>query len=550
MITILLCTVVFIGCSSTETTTTQTTTAQPTAVKTATSASTSVTPAQITTVPATSAKTTTPATTSAPISQKYGGILRSIQAAAPGSPFGWPSEAVGGTMNAMQLCLYPLLDQTFGGDLLPLIAESYDVNNSPDKPSVTFHLKKNVKFHDGTVLDAKAVKWNLEQLTVGTMTTSSANWKSFDVLDDYTIRVNLTGWLNTMVASFAGPAASLVSPTAYEKNGLEWMRWNMVGAGAFKQVSYKRDVEFKMTKFNDYNEAGKPYLDGLQIIYCADSLTSLALFKSGGGDILSLGSDGRLAKTLQDSGFQVSAAVSGMKMLIPDSMNKNSTWANPKVRMAAEYAIDKESMASALGLGYWEPAYQPANKESKAYSKDIAGRKYDVAKAKQLLNEAGYPNGFKSTILAASTENKDSMMAIQANLKAVGIIVEIQYSEAPKYATYQMGTWSNALLVGEIPARPNFNATLSQIFDPNTTWYRSMKKPEGWAPMISATLTSPAQDSALMQKCIQALYDDATVIPLYWNKGIWATASNVHDAGLGARGSSTLWYAQNAWLGN
>ena len=113
-----------------------------------------------------------------------------------------------------------------------------------------------------------------------------------------------------------------------------------------------------------------------------------------------------------------------------------------------------------------------------------------------------------------------------------------------------MGTWKDALLVGEIPARPNFNATLNQIFDPSTNWYKSMKKPEGWAAMISATLNSPAQDSDLMQKCIKALYDDATVIPIYWNKAIWATTSKVHDAGLGARGSSTLWYAQNAWLSN
>ena len=380
------------------------------------------------------------------------------------------------------------------------------------------------------------------------MTSSSANWKSFDVLDDYTIRVNLTTWQNTLVAAFAGPAASLVSPTAYETKGIDWMRTNMVGAGAFKQVSYKRDVEFKLARFDDYSEAGKPYLDGLQIIYCADQLTSQALFKSGGGDILSLGSDGRQAKSLQDAGFQISAAVSGMKMLIPDSMNKDSVWANPKVRMALEYAIDKEGMANALGLGYWDAAYQVANKESKAYVPSITGRKLDLAKAKQLLAEAGYPNGFKSTILAISTENRDSMMAVQANLKAAGIIVDIQYFESPRYSTYQTGTWKDALLVGEVPARPNFNAALSQIFDPSSIFYKSMKKPDGWSAQLNATLNSPAQDPALIQKCIQALYDDATVIPIYWSKGIWATSSNVHDAGLGARGSSTLWYAQNAWL--
>jgi len=75
--------------------------------------------------------------------------------------------------------------------------------------------------------------------------------------------------------------------------------------------------------------------------------------------------------------------------------------ANPKVRMAAEYAIDKEGMAKTLGLGYWDPAYQVANKESKAYVPNILGRKLDLAKAKQLLTEAGYPNGFNSTIIVS-----------------------------------------------------------------------------------------------------------------------------------------------------
>jgi len=451
-------------------------------------------------------------------------------------------------MNALQICIYPLLDEAVNGDLFPLIAESYKVDANPNKPSITFQLKKNLKFHDGSPLNAQAVKWNFEKLTVGTMTTSSANWKSFDVLDDYTVRVNLTGWQNTHVRSFAGPASSLVSPVAYDTKGLDWMRWNMVGAGAFKQVSYNRDVDFKMVRFDDYFESGKPYLEGLQIIYVSDQMTSLALLKSGGGDVLGLGNNTRVAKELQDAGFRTSTAVGGTKMLIPDSMNKDSIWANPKVRMAAEYAMDKEGMAKALGYGFWDAAYQVASKDSRAYNPALPGRKLDLQKAKQLLSEAGYPSGFKSTIIAISTENKDTLMAIQANLKEVGIIVDLQFAEPPKYSTYQMGTWKDALLVGEVPPRPNFNAALNQAFEPNTPWYKSMKKPDGWAEMINATLFSAAQDPALMQKCVKALYDDATVIPVYCPTSIWVTTNKVNDAGLGARGSTTMWYAQNTWL--
>jgi ABC-type transport system substrate-binding protein len=154
-----------------------------------------------------------------------------IQPTAPGTPFGWPAEAAGTSMLALQISILPILEEAYNGDLSPLLAESYDVNTSADKPSITFHLKKGVKFHDGSDFNAQIVKWNLDNLKTGTLTSSSSAWKSIEVLDDYTVRVNLFQWTNSAVRSFGGPAGSMVSKAAYDKNGLDYMRWNMVGTG-------------------------------------------------------------------------------------------------------------------------------------------------------------------------------------------------------------------------------------------------------------------------------------------------------------------------------
>ena len=324
------------------------------------------------------------------------------------------------------------------------------------------------------------------------------------------------------------------------------MRFNMVGTGAFKQVDFSRDVYLKLAKFNDFCIPGRPYLDNLNIVYVSDEMTRTALFKSGGGDVLQIATN-KSAKDMQDAGYNIIGSSGGTRFLMPDSMNKDSVWANPKVRMAAEYAIDKEGLNKAFGYGFWEIAYQLPGKDSKAYVPTIAGRKYDVAKAKQLLTEAGYPNGFKSTLNCASTADRDVPVAIQAQLKAVGINVDVQFADSAKFTTYQMGTWTG-LVLDQITYRANYNAVLSQWFASTSPWYRSMKLPEGYDQLLNASLVSPTQDPKLLAKCIQALYDDATIIPIYCPSALVAITAKVHDSGIGEMGSNTIWNAKNAWL--
>jgi peptide/nickel transport system substrate-binding protein len=551
LVILLIVAFIITGCGSTTTSSTTpavpvTTTLTSVPSSTITIPVSTTTQTNTTTASTTPAKTTPPTTTQASDKNKYGGTLTYIQSTAPGTPFGWPGEAAGTSMLALQISILPLLDEEYNGDLNPLLAASYDVDTSADKPSITFKLKKGVKFHDGSELTAQIVKWNLDNLKTGTLTSSSSAWKSIEVLDDYTIKINLFQWMNSAVRSFGGPAGSMVSKAAYDKNGLDYMRWNMVGAGPFKQTGFSRDVYLKLTKFDDFCIPGKPYIDNLTLLYVADELTRLALFKSGGGDILQV-STNKSAKDLQDLGYNVLASSGGTRFLLPDAANKDSVWANPKVRMAAEYALDKESLNKAFGYGFWEIAYQLPGKDAKAYVPTITGRKYDVAKAKQLLTEAGYPNGFKSVMNVASTADRDVPVALQAMLKAVGINVEVQFADSAKFTTYQMGTWTG-LLLDQITYRANYNAVLSQFFANSSPWYKGMKLPDGYDALLNASLNSPTQDPKLMGKCIQALYDDCTLIPVYCPSNLAITTNKVHDSGIGAKGSNTIWDGKNVWL--
>jgi peptide/nickel transport system substrate-binding protein len=552
-----LCAVLLIGCS---TSATSTTTASTKPV--ATSASTT-SPAAITTsmsapsMTATAAtKPVSPVTSNTPstplpaasLSPVYGGTLRYIMASGPGSPIGWPREAVGPALGPMLIGAALPLEEDAKGNLNPRLASSYKVDSNPDNPSITLVFRKGLKFQDGTPLTAKEAKWNFTQVLTGTMASSAQYWKSFDVLDDYTLRINLKSWQNRHTRAFASAAATLISPTAYEKNGLDWIRWNIVGAGAFKQTEFLRDVSAKFEKYDDYYEQGKPYLQGIQLLFVTDELTRLALFKSGGGDVL--GISPIRASELQSAGYRFITAANAVTWnLIPDSVNKDSPWANPKVRLAVEYAIDKEGIAKTLGYGYWDAAYQIAYNTSNAYNPALTPRKYDLAKAKQALTEAGYPSGFKSSIIAQSGQSTDVLVAIQSQLKAIGINVDLQIVEAAKFASYQMGTWTNALLFSFSFSYPNYNNGLNQYFAPNGVWYQSLKKPANWQQLFDASLSSPAPVPELMQKCVQAFFDEVTLIPIYSVRDIWVTTDKVHDAGLGQLGDATQWTPHNAWLG-
>jgi peptide/nickel transport system substrate-binding protein len=340
-----------------------------------------------------------------------------------------------------------------------------------------------------------------------------------------------------------------VSPTAYQQKGADWMKWNMVGTGPYKQWAYQKDVHLKAVRNEDYWDKSKPYLMEVDYLFVAEELTRNALFKTGGAEVLNTNRNGRVASEFKAMGYPVFTQPAGTSGLIPDSANADSPWANPKVRAAAEYAIDKEAIAKALGFGFWQPAYQFPSKESPAYIPTITGRKYDPAKAKELLKEAGFPAGFKSKIIAESSANRDVVVAIQSAFKQVGIEVELDFPEPAKFVTYRQGTWNNALLYVQVGQAPNYNqAPLGHMLGVPPAQYKSKKNPEGWEKLYNATMQAPEMDPKLQQACVQLLYDDVTMIPVTYQYDMWAATRNVQDSGIGTRGGGIYWNPDNVWL--
>jgi peptide/nickel transport system substrate-binding protein len=315
------------------------------------------------------------------------------------------------------------------------------------------------------------------------------------------------------------------------------------------QKDYQRDVVINLVANPNYWQKGKPYMDGLSYIFVPDSLTAEALFRSGGGEVLQSYTDSMTSR-FRNLGYKIiSAQVTGAVSMWPDSANADSPWSNLKVRQAAEYAIDKQSLVNTFGFGNWTAAYQNVNSVSPAYDPNLVPRKFDVAKAKQLLTDAGYPTGFKTTLIVSPFgTTQDMAVAIQAMWKSVGIIADMTFPQAGAFSAMLTGTWKNGVLFGAGAGSANPLSGWNLTFSPTSVWFGSMKRPSNMGDLFTAALTAPTLDPVLLKKCEDAIYDDATIDVLWFSTNNWVVTDNVMDSGLGTRDMFSWFEPQNTWL--
>jgi peptide/nickel transport system substrate-binding protein len=496
-----------IACGEPETTTPATTT--PPTTTPATTTPTTTTPA-----------TTTPATTTTPPPDKYGGVLREVLTVGPATPIGYPPEAAPDALADAIPALESLIRVRSGGVVEPLLATGWEI--APDGKSITFTLRQGVKFHDGSDFKAAVVKWNFDKLIEAERAT---DWESVDVIDDYTVRVNIPGYKNTIMTGFG---TGIISTTSVEIKGLEWVRWHPVGTGPFKFVEYERDSRLVYERNDDYWQEGLPYLDGVEFVVIADETVRKIAFQKG--DIHTLRASGITAVELKDMGFDYVTRAGGTFVLIPDSKNAESPFADRRIRLAISHAIDRESLAEALGYGFSAPAYQVFPGFTEAAIPNLDKHEFDQDLARQLLDEAGHPDGLKTTIHAfIRVVPKDYVTAIVNMLGEVGIIVEPDFPEAGKYSEYRFGGWSDSIMAHALGAMENLNSSFSFYF--GGIQFPSVQKPDGWQEAFDAALSSETVDPVKTQALVKVMHDDVMVIPYMEETAVAFIQKGVHDSG-------------------
>jgi peptide/nickel transport system substrate-binding protein len=495
--------------------------------------------------PTTSTPSTTTQASPSPAGPKYGGTLTFIYWTGPKTPGGLPWELFANEFLSPALCIEPLIHMNSKGEVIPWLAESLKV--ADDLKSVTFKLRKGITFIDGTEFNATAAKWNLDKTIES---KSQPIWASVDKIDDYTIKLNLNFWDNTAIAGFDGASTWMISPSAYEKNGQDWARNNPTGTGPFKFASFEKDVNYKVVKNPNYWQKGKPYLDGINLVYAADSTLLKTNLQSGQADVCQV-EPGKVASDLKGLGFNVEMLVTSVHSLLPDTAHADSPFANQKVREAVEYAINREAIAKAFAYGFWTAPYQIPSPDNPAYNPNFTlARKYDQAKAKQLLSDAGYPNGFKATLEVIPVGyDRNIPLAIQADLAAIGINVDVVIPPViPKFIE-DSNTASNVLLLEPIFGGVNWNSALKFALNPTITpmsqnliWARTSQ----YADLLNKSISAPTADVNLMRAVGDFLTQQASVIPVMCGGSGYAHAGYVKNGGWYTRGSD--WCPEDIWM--
>jgi peptide/nickel transport system substrate-binding protein len=525
------------GCGKTSTTSTPATTSKP-----PTSTAPSSTSKPPTSTP--TATSTKPPTQTTPVAgePKYGGTFRWIADSSPAGNIGWNPTTF--TVVGQYQLFDGLVKDWWNGDVTPALAASWDINDK--EPSITFHLRKGVKFHDGTDFNADAVKFNYDAFMEA---KAKPDWKSVDIIDDYTVKVTLNTWRNTILRDFENDP--VVSPTGVRKNGVDWAMMNPVGTGPFMLESFEQDVKMVMVKNPNYWDTGKPYFDKFEIVYIPDFTTQKAAIQADEADAMLAEFGKQTSDFLNKPGFNVFAEPQASSFVVFDDANADSPFYDQKVREAVDYAIDRDWIAKNLGYGLWEPNYQLSPRTNVAYTKGYVGRQHDIAKAKQLLADAGYPTGFKTQLLPCPLGlNRDIWVAVQQQLAAVGIVAELKFLEMSAFNEYRTpGIWKNAIIADTCPSWGNMAVGLNMMFG-NGPFFNSMDKNRpDWVAAITAATTSLKWTAELNRAAEQVLFKNASVIPVCNAGRGYVYRDYVKGADFGKRGSYFwAWNWESTWL--
>ncbi|CQR70280.1 Periplasmic dipeptide transport protein precursor [Sporomusa ovata DSM 2662] len=425
-------------------------------------------------------------------------------------------------------------------EMVPGLAEKWDI--SPDGKVYTFHLRKGVKFHNGEELTADDVVYTVDRML--NPKTKALNSDFFDMIagakermdgkadttagikavDKYTVEITLVQPFAPFLANLATPAASIYNRKATEAAGTQFGfdPEKTVGTGPFKLKEWKVNDHITMVAFDQY-WGGKAALDGIIVKIVPDADTQKMLFETGELDVFNCD----LARTqipyFEGSDKWKNHIVKGPRVgLYYYSMNQNiKPFDDVRVRKALQMAINRQELLDKLLFGKGKLVNTIMPPGLLGYNPNAPQIPYDPQKAKQLLTEAGYPNGFSMEIahVADRPEALRVNEAVQAMLKEVGITVEIKQMDRASLLSIRkqgqlpmyMDIWS-----ADFNDPDNFIYT---FFAPRNSIARSYNyKNETVAAQLEQArkMTNPEERYKLYQEVeTQIVINDAAWLPLF-----------------------------------
>jgi len=404
-----------------------------------------------------------------------------------------------------------------GQPLAPSLAESWTV--SPDNLSYEFVLRRGVKFHNGDTVTAEDVKFSYERYRGAGAGPFKARTAGIDVVDPYRLRFRFKEPWPDFMTFYGTPAtgAGWIVPKKYvEKVGDDGFKKAPIGAGPYKFVSFNPGVELVLEAFEGYWRK-TPSVKRLVFKSVSEEETRLVMLKRGEADI-AYSIRGALAEELQRTPgltLKPNYPPGTFWLVFPEQWtDARSPWANPRVRLAVNHAIDRQAINKAETLGFSKitGSIIPSTFEFFWQPPILA---HDKARARRLLAEAGYPNGFDAGDYYCDASYANLGEAVVNDLKAVSIRTQLRPLERAAFISQNRDKKLRNIIQTASGAAGNAATRLDAFVAAGGTFtYGSYPDIEGLI-REQAGENDPKRRETILHRIQQLIHDRAMVAPIW-----------------------------------
>jgi peptide/nickel transport system substrate-binding protein len=414
--------------------------------------------------------------------------------------------------------------------LKPVLAKDYEITEGGKV--WTFTLREGVKFHDGSPFDADAVKFNFDRFLdekapqyypkAKGFIVGFASWiDKVEALDKYKIRVTLKKpnyeWFQSGLQPYG--VFLIISPAAIKKYGNDQIALHPTGTGKFKFVEREQGVKTVLERNDDY-WGDKAKLDKIVVRVLADPTTRVNALLANEVNFITTPPWDEI-EGLKNAGYQLLTNENVPSIWYVSINTRHPILKDKRVRQALNYALNREELAKAVFQGTATPAWGILSRGTPAFDPNFRAYEYNPDKAKKLLAEAGYPNGFDITYQIPQYGSGELWEQwLQRDLKKIGVNATIQKFEWISY----MHEWTQGLKetvgineMGWGESIPSWVArqTRCDVAPPNGTnvgWYCNKEVDALYDKAIAES--DPSKAVEYYRKAQEIISDDAAFIPV------------------------------------
>ncbi|MCP4560731.1 MAG: ABC transporter substrate-binding protein [Bosea sp.] len=352
----------------------------------------------------------------------------------------------------------------------PDLAESW--TNSADLTEWTFALRKGLTFHDGSPCTAADVVATFEAI-LDAKTASPARQNVGPIAkvtakDDATVVFNLSAPFADLPVTLAYTNAKIV-PAAVIKSGLEKLDRQAIGTGPFKLVSFEPERLIVVARNDAFYDKERPYLDKIEVVVYPDVSAEASALISGDTDLITTTPPTEFGRLQKASGVKALRVPSGQFCNVNFGCDQKP-FNDVRVRQALALTVDRAAMVDFVTEGFGSAGNDTPLNPAYRFHADLPAKKADIAKAKALLAEAGYPKGLEATLIASDRPGQRTQLAVALREMAKPAGFDIKVETMP-HATYLDQVWKKgSFYVGFYNMQATADAIFSLLYTSNAAW--------------------------------------------------------------------------------